>query len=496
MPERHQKWRNLSPMLILLLSAWLRAVSLTAQGLWRDEVDQWRFALQPWGAMVANFTRAGWNGPLYSPLLRGWIALAGDSVYAMRYFSLLWGVLAVALLYALTRRLRGVTVALWAAVLLAGSPYWVWYAQEIKMYTWMPMLVLLALYALDRALTRPSAWWWAVVGLATTLAIYSHLLAALLIPVEVGWFLLHPRRHPRAWRGGLIVLALLTLPYVPLLRWQLPLLFRVRQTGFPPYTLGEMCVVLFNSWTTGMLSYVPPAVRWQLLYQLFFGGTSLLGLGSLLLRRRRLSGQLLLWLSVPLLTLWLVSLRGPIFTDRYLIWLSPAFYILAAQGLRVLSGRSSPWLTGLLLGMVLLLDGGADYGQAVTAIKPQFDRAADFLVAQRQPDEPLLFQIPYNHYVLAYYLSHRPAPRPLDPWLAAPYTNWREPDGSYRVGAAYVDRQMRSLVGNSPVVWLVYSEVSLWDDRELVKAWLDTHGTAQTQSQYHGVRVFRYALAP
>ena len=55
---------------------------------------------------------------------------------------------------------------------------------------------------------------------------------------------------------------------------------------------------------------------------------------------------------------------------------------------------------------------------------------------------------------------------------------------------------MRSLVGNSPVVWLVYSEVSLWDDRELVKAWLDAHGTAQVQSQYHGVRVFRYALAP
>ncbi len=480
--------------LILGGAMWLRAVSLTAQGLWRDEVDQWRFALQPWGEMLANFTRTGWNGPLYSPLLRGWIALTGDSVYAMRYFSLLWSVLAVAILYVLAKRLRGADVARWSAGLLALSPSWVWYGQEIKMYAWMPMLVLLALYALERALTRPTWQWWSVVAGATTLAIYSHLLAALLIPVEVLWFFLHQDRDPRAWRGGVIVLASLTLPYLPLLRWQLPLLFQVRQTGFPPYTLWEMIGVLFNSWSTGMLTYVPRAVRWQMLYQAFFGITFFIGLIGLLVRRQwHTLSKLTLWLTVPVLTLWLISLRGPIFTDRYLIWLSPAFYILVAQGISLL-GEHRRYLTALLLTAALLLDGSADYGQAVTPIKPQFDRVAAYLTDHRQPDEPLVFQIPYNHYVTDYYLAHQSPPQSLDPWVAAPYTNWRLPDGSYRVGEGYVDEQMRTLLGAASRAWLIYSEVELWDDRELVKAWLDAHGTILTQEPFHGVTVYQYRL--
>ncbi|MFN2110520.1 MAG: glycosyltransferase family 39 protein, partial [Anaerolineae bacterium] len=167
MSERHYIARDISPVAraarisILGVAFLVRVISLDTQGLWRDEVDQWRFALQSWGEMLRNFTRAGWNGPLYSPLMRIWIALTGDSVFAMRYFSLLWGVVGVALLYVLVKRLVddakfGEGAAQWSALLLALSPYMVWYAQEIKMYTWVPMLVLLALYALDRACTVPN----------------------------------------------------------------------------------------------------------------------------------------------------------------------------------------------------------------------------------------------------------------------------------------------------------------------------------------------------
>ena len=43
-------------------------------------------------------------------------------------------------------------------------------------------------------------------------------------------------------------------------------------------------------------------------------------------------------------------------------------------------------------------------------------------------------------------------------------------------------------------VWFVYSEVLLWDDRELVKAWLDEHGTLVEQQGYVGVELFYYTL--
>jgi hypothetical protein len=77
------------------------------------------------------------------------------------------------------------------------------------------------------------------VVVATSFAFYSHILAALLIPVEILWFLLYPRRDRYAWRGGVLALALLTLPYLPLLKWQAGLAFTTRQTGFPNYTFGR-----------------------------------------------------------------------------------------------------------------------------------------------------------------------------------------------------------------------------------------------------------------
>ncbi|MBN2393593.1 MAG: glycosyltransferase family 39 protein [Anaerolineae bacterium] len=503
MSERHHIARDISPVAratrtaILGLVFLVCIISLDTQGLWRDEVDQWRFALQSWGEMLRNFTRAGWNGPLYSPLMRIWVALTGDSVFAMRYFSLLWGVPSVALLYVLVKRLVddakfGEGAAQWSALLLALSPYMVWYAQEIKMYTWVPMLVLLALYALDRACAAPSwrCWapylWWGMVLTATTLAFYSHLLAALLIPVEVLWFWLHPRRQKRAWFGGVLTLALLTVPYLPMLRWVAPMLLAERETGYPTYSLWQMVRTLFSGWTLGVAQSLSSDPL-PLYVALFFGAMALVGTAALALRKRIATlAQLWLWMLVPLLLLWLVSLRGPIFTDRYLIWAAPAFYVLAGIGLATIHDLWR-WLIVILLLHVLILNGVGLCRQATLPIKPQFQLATHHIEASRAPTELVLFQIPYNHHVALYY-----AEGSLDPWAEAPFTNWQKEDGSYYVDMSYVDEQMMVLTSGYSGVWLVYSEVALWDDRELVKQWLDSHTRLVGHQAYVGVDVFHY----
>ena len=487
MPERHQKARGISPLWILGLATLVRAVSLNSQGLWRDEVDQWRFALQSWSDMVQNFIRAGWNGPLYSPMLRIWIALTGDSTYAMRYFSLLWGVLSVALMYTLARRMTGRKAAMWSALLMTLSPYMVWYAQEIKMYTWVPMLVLLALYALDRACEQPRWGWWVTVLVATSLAVYSHILAALLIPVEFVWFWLHPRRHPEARRGGLLVLLLLTVPYLPAMRWQARLLLQERETGYPSYTLGQMAMTLLNGWSSGICQGGLLSGWFAIFGTLFFGALALVGVGWLAVWKRAGElGALVTWLALPLLILWLVSLRGSIFTDRYLIWSAPAFYFLAGIGMATLQ-KLIHWLILLLLAVVMVLNGVALYDQAVYPVKPQFAPATRYVQAHRGPDELLLFQIPYNHYVMDYYDEGV-----MDPWAEAPYTNWKRPGGGYQVDEAYVGEEMRRIVEERPGVWLVYSEAALWDERELVRRWLNTHYALTEEQHFQGVDLYHY----
>ena len=446
--RQHPVQMTLVLVALVLLAYLVRLMGIQSQGLWRDEVDQWRFAFFGWRELLANLTRPGWNGPLYSILLRVWIEFAGDTPFAMRFLSTLWGVLSVPLLFRLSTRLCGKRGAMIAALLTALSPYMVWYAQEIKMYTWVPFLVLLACYALDRACQTSRLVWWGMVLVAASLAFYSHILTALLVPVLVLWFLLCRDRHPRALVGGMLVLAGLVLPYLPLLQWQLPLLLQQRETGFPRYSLEQMAQMLLTGWSAGIYqgSWGGEAGLWVIVTA--FALLVWAGLVRLALSRRVRLVQLGVWLILPLLAVWLVSLRSPIFTDRYLIWSAPAFYILGGVGLDALR-RRWPSLAAVLLALLMLI----------------------------------------NLHGLFY------ADGDLGRWAEAPYTNWQLPDGRYQVGESYVTQEMARIVGDTQRVWLVYSEAALWDARELVKAWLDT--TCRTDEAYYftGVSLFLYRCA-
>ncbi len=127
-------------------------------------------------------TNPGENGPLYILLLRAWSDLTGQSEFALRFFSVLPSVLAVPLLFLLGRRLLGARAGVIAALLLTFSTYALWYAQMVRMYSLVLLLAVLSSYLLLRALERPQVRWWAAYTAATTVAMYTHVFGALLIP--------------------------------------------------------------------------------------------------------------------------------------------------------------------------------------------------------------------------------------------------------------------------------------------------------------------------
>jgi len=277
---------------------------------------------------------------------------------------------------------------------------------------------------------------------------------------------------------------LLTLPYVPLLLWQFPLLMQVQaETGYPNYTLRQMIVVLLNGWSTGITGW---GGVWAMA---LYAGVALLGALTLLLRAPRRLAALWVWLTLPLLGVWTVSvLRGPLFTDRYLIWSLPAFLVLIAVGLDTFKGLARAAMP-LLIAVLLLISGVNLARQAAQPIKPQFREAAAYLVDVTSAPTLLLYQIPYNQRMIDYYAPELPATA-----VAAPFTNWRTPEGGYEVGAGYVDTQLRALTADARELWLVYSEVVLWDERELVKNWLDIHGTLVDEAHFHRVDLYHYTF--
>ncbi|MBN1661075.1 MAG: glycosyltransferase family 39 protein [Anaerolineae bacterium] len=532
---------------LLALAFAVRTVGLDAQSLWRDEVDAIRFAGSSLPDRLAMFRQPGQNGPLYYLLLRPWLEVAGTSEFSLRYFSTLWGVLAVALTYRLGGRLfPGRRVPAIAALLAALSAYLVWYAQEGKMYSLVVLLALASTECYLAALWRGGAARWLGYVLFTTAAFYVHLVAAALVPAHALIFLAVPSQVRRArWPGWLVAMAAFTLPYVPLLAWQVPLLRAPAETGYSPVSPGDMVHSLLTSYSLGVL---PPTSPWWLVP--FIAALLAPVLWS---KREHPSGEpagthwvpagepeypsgepeypsgegqparrfslllLAAWLIVPVVIFGLVNLLRPMYTARYLIFVLPAFLLLIAAGIGAL-GRRARWLAALLLLIVITMNVRGLWLQARTPLKADFRAATRYVAERLRPGDLLLFQIPYARYSFEYYLAADRARRlaaagawaaggpgsvapgeggraflplvvrsvPLG-WAEGLYTNAGMTPGE-------VDRLMAVQVAGYQAVWLVASEVPLWDERGLVEAWLADHGILTDRHDWVRVSVSRYTL--
>ena len=505
-------------LLILAAYAW-RVQGLTNQSLWRDEVDAIYFATRHLPDTLSMFVRAGQNGPLFFLALRPWFTLAGTSEFALRYVPVLAGTLTAPLLWQVARRLTpGKTVPLLAAAFLALNPYQLWYSQEGKMYTVITALVLLATLFFWEGVTRGGWRPWLGYLLTVTVALYTHLLLILLYPLHFLWFLIAWPQSRRHWKGYALALAGLILPYAPMVWWQWDLLTADRQmTGFAFTPLTEMLRVLLLNHSLGFMP--PVALLWM--GPVFFLGAAgmVLGGGEIAAQRTRADGSagatlapwrrlllLLSWLLAPILSIYLLSLRQPIFTDRYLVWIAPAAMIFLALGVRAIRRYAGPFsgpFSGVIAAALAVyvlafwLFGG--WQQKTLPMKYDLRSGVAYVTTQRTPGSLLILQIPHLEYAMRYYSSDF-GPRPFEdsdarlaPWASGLWTNNGWPDDQARQLA---DQQMRDITAGIGDVWVLRSEVEMWDQRHLMQEWLESRGATADQADFHGVQVRRYLLSP
>ena len=504
--------------LLLLSITWLafalRIYHLSFQSLWRDEVDVLRFATRPWPELLAMFRSPGENGPLFFVALRPWIALAGRTEFSLRFPSAFAGTLAVPVTYILVRRLVGErkTAAI-VMLLMAAAPYLTWYSQDAKMYALLTALVPLALWLTVDAIQRGHWWRWCLLYAVTSLCFYVHLLAVLVVSVQVIWLWLVPARR-RPFQRALIIccyLAVLFVPYVPLAAWQVRAwLAPVSDTGYPFVPLPQMLLVLVIGFSQGILPVREPVTLLPAMLGLIAGGAlwAVVRPSSQTMTspnpadsgnedtatgqvvswgRWRTVALLAIWLLLPPLELYLISLNRPIFADRYLIWVMPPFLTLVAMGVVGLNRIRQP-VGSLTLAAFLALGLVGVLGQAYVPYKSDFRSAAAYVQAHRKPGDLLIFQIPYGRYTYAYYASGTLNPSDeSQSWLDGPYTN----NG---MGQDALASYLAQGTAGVRAIWLVASETSLWDRSGLTESWLAAHGDVTDSSDFARVSVTKYEL--
>lgn len=162
--------------------------------------------------------------PLYFVSLRLWAHMFGSSVRAIRSLSALLSLLVFPCLYWLCCELFESSLTAWIAMMIvAVSPFHVFYAQEARQYSLLAAVILFASASLLYALRRQTRGSWAIYAVALIFGLYTHVLFAGVILghlmyvlgmnlTEINWNL---RRLPRAVRDYLLATAIGLVAFAP-----------------------------------------------------------------------------------------------------------------------------------------------------------------------------------------------------------------------------------------------------------------------------------------
>ena len=200
--------------------------------LWLDEAQTLAIARRPLAVLPGALRHDG-APPLYYALLHLWVRIGGEGTVAVRTLSGLISVLTLPVTWAVGRRLGGRRAAAAGMLLMACSPFGIFFATETRMYALTMLLALLALLALLRVLEKAS---WVNAGAlsaVTAALLLTHywntfLVAAGAVVVTAATFRgAISRRSAAVALGALGVGLLLFLPWVPVL------LFQLGHTGTP-----------------------------------------------------------------------------------------------------------------------------------------------------------------------------------------------------------------------------------------------------------------------
>lgn len=390
----------------------LLATALAARWLNRDilYIDEWWSIFKAGGDIYGPLSPVGvWSriveidpggmGAGYYITLNLWSALTGSTPLAVRTYSLLFGLLTIAMTYRIGASWFSVRTGMTAAALMAGSAFLINYMHEARAYTLVAFMTCCVIYAYWRVVTVPAPRFqhYAALTLAIAGLAYSHYVA-LIIPAAVAVYHVLRYSPTRRWwqiSAAAVVAGLLYIPWIPVM-------IDVAQRGTGDTgrqassmdameAVGELGVA-FSNGSPALLVLLMAAAAWFIWRQ-----------PTRQFRTRAHQPTLLLaiWLAVGLAGALAVNAAVPFLVHlRYLIFLWPALALAGALGIHAISRQGIPAV--LLVGIWLIFGTFQSltpdfmrglFGELYRPPAAGIDRAMQIIEADYHPDDLILFRI-------------------------------------------------------------------------------------------------------
>ncbi|PIU71988.1 hypothetical protein COS80_00195 [Candidatus Woesebacteria bacterium CG06_land_8_20_14_3_00_39_27] len=439
---------------ILILGLVLRLISLN-QSFWLDEATSGlvvrNFSLTE---IVTKFSPGDFHPPLYYLILKVWSSFFGTSEIALRFPSIIFGLLTIYFVYLIGKELFNKKAGIIAGILLATSGLHIYYSQEARMYSLTALLVSYLVY-----LFLKKKWFsFSIILLLVGMTDYP---ALLILPVF--WIL-----AGKDWKNLAFSHLLLIISYVfwfPTFLKQLVIGSSLNSAS--PSWAGLLGTFSFKNFALIPVKFVFGRISFddKYLYASIILLTAFL-FGYLILKSikstRRVDSIIWLWLVVPIFLGMIISFRLSIFSYFRFLFCLPAFYLLVAVGLKKLKPKISNILIIVLVGMNLIFSG-------IYLFNPRFQREGwrelTTFVKEESGNKSaiILFVADSNMEAYKYYDSN---------------ANITGPNG---FGTKYKE------------IWLIRYLQPVFDSKDLLRAKIEASGyNKEKEYDFNGVVVWKY----
>lgn len=285
------------------------------QSVWRDEAFSF-FMAKPNPFQIIINTANDFNPPLYYILLHFWMIITGKSDETLRILSLIPHLAGVFLIYLIAVRIFNKKFAFFVAAFTLLNPMLIYYAFEIRMYSWYVFFTIALLYFFHL-----KNWRWYTIS--AILGLYTHSFFPLII-MSFAVYLYLTKQFKRKIVVSTLKPILFFLPWIPVLVIQF---IRSKGSWIYPVDINLIRSVLGNLFTNyeGTPGHLWPytAILSMILITFFIMGYR---------KNRKTALLFLIPISLPLVLILSYSIvRQPLYVNRYLIFIT-VFEILAVSG--------------------------------------------------------------------------------------------------------------------------------------------------------------------
>ena len=313
---------------VLILALGLRLVGIN-QSLWLDEAISANIAKLPIGEIVKSFSIGDFHPPLFYWFLDLWTKIGGSNVIWLRLSSVLFSLATIYFVYLIGKKIKNKKIGILAALFLAVNPLFIYYSQELRMYSMVTMWLIIGFYFFIKIKNEKySAKDLVIFNLMMALSFGTFYGSIFLIASFAIYFLIK-----KEWKlffltnigTGLIILALAPLLLIQIKNSRIML---IEVTNWA-LVLGKVnlknLLLIPLKFGMGRISFYP-----KIAYYLTGGLWSLILL-IMILKNKKEGNWLKFFLMVPIILAILFSIKSPLLEYFRFLYLVPIMCLALAM---------------------------------------------------------------------------------------------------------------------------------------------------------------------